>query len=289
MTRESDRALLQEALQTCRNVKYFLSLFTSSAGQEMTEAVIRNVENLERSVTARLAQPAAELEFEDQRVQTVYQILCDDERPPKGEHWEGFAARKIVAALEQPAAQPIDKCRDGSCDCCWTESEQPAAQPVAIPAGQLDEADICTVVGVKADGTEHVLGTAAVSPITKARDILRSYGLDDFSVGGDDWTNADAALQSCKDLIDWMKKAGWTPPGMLTQVNAAPAVTPTASADVERDAVLQTCNCRWDGDTQVQQCTLHEAHVDAIHEWADRAKEAEAKLRNIAAIAKEQP
>jgi hypothetical protein len=42
--------------------------------------------------------------------------------------------------------------------------------------------------------------------------------------------------------------------------------------------VQQTCNCRWDGEVQVQQCTLHEAHVDAIHEWAGRAKAAEAKL-----------
>jgi hypothetical protein len=40
----------------------------------------------------------------------------------------------------------------------------------------------------------------------------------------------------------------------------------------------QTCNCRWVGDVQTQQCTLHEAHVDTIHEWAERAKAAEAKL-----------
>ena len=42
---------------------------------------------------------------------------------------------------------------------------------------------------------------------------------------------------------------------------------------------LQTCNCRWDGEVQVQQCTLHESHVDAVHEWAERAKTAEAKLK----------
>jgi hypothetical protein len=42
---------------------------------------------------------------------------------------------------------------------------------------------------------------------------------------------------------------------------------------------LKICNCRWDGDAQVQQCTLHQAHVDAIHEWAERAKTAEAKLK----------
>jgi hypothetical protein len=41
---------------------------------------------------------------------------------------------------------------------------------------------------------------------------------------------------------------------------------------------LQTCNCRWDGETLVQQCTLHQSHVDAIHEWAERAKSAEQKL-----------
>jgi len=50
---------------------------------------------------------------------------------------------------------------------------------------------------------------------------------------------------------------------------------------------LTTCNCRWDGETQVQQCTLHEAHIDAIHEWAERAKTAEAKLS--APQAKPQP
>jgi hypothetical protein len=44
----------------------------------------------------------------------------------------------------------------------------------------------------------------------------------------------------------------------------------------------QTCNCRWVGDVQTQQCTLHEAHVDAIHEWAERAKAAEAKLAALA-------
>lgn len=36
------------------------------------------------------------------------------------------------------------------------------------------------------------------------------------------------------------------------------------------------CRCEWEGDIQVQQCTLHAAHVDAIHEWAERAKAAEA-------------
>jgi hypothetical protein len=40
-----------------------------------------------------------------------------------------------------------------------------------------------------------------------------------------------------------------------------------------------TCNCRWQGEKLVKQCTLHEAHRDAIHEWARRAKDAEAGLQ----------
>ena len=38
-------------------------------------------------------------QFDDPKVQAVYAILCEDAEPPKGEHWEGFAARRIVDAL----------------------------------------------------------------------------------------------------------------------------------------------------------------------------------------------
>jgi len=41
--------------------------------------------------------------FSYPRVQVVYEILCDLTPPPDGEHWEGFAATRIVAALAQPA------------------------------------------------------------------------------------------------------------------------------------------------------------------------------------------
>ena len=41
-------------------------------------------------------------EFEDADVQTVYRLLCDSEVPPSGDHWEGFAAQRIVAALRKP-------------------------------------------------------------------------------------------------------------------------------------------------------------------------------------------
>lgn len=42
------------------------------------------------------------------------------------------------------------------------------------------------------------------------------------------------------------------------------------------------CNCRWDGYEQIQTCELHQAHIDAIHEWAERAKTAERKLAALA-------
>ena len=49
-----------------------------------------------------LAQPEPVAKFDDPKVQLVYEILCSDEAPPKGEHWEGFMARRIVDALAHP-------------------------------------------------------------------------------------------------------------------------------------------------------------------------------------------
>ena len=37
--------------------------------------------------------------WDDPRVQLVYGILTDGALPPKDEHWEGWVARRIVAAL----------------------------------------------------------------------------------------------------------------------------------------------------------------------------------------------
>ena len=39
-------------------------------------------------------------DWHDPRVQLVYRLLCSDEKPPIEEHWEGYAARRIVAELE---------------------------------------------------------------------------------------------------------------------------------------------------------------------------------------------
>lgn len=38
-------------------------------------------------------------QFEDARVQKVYEIICGDHHPPYGEHWDGYVSRLIVDAL----------------------------------------------------------------------------------------------------------------------------------------------------------------------------------------------
>lgn len=50
---------------------------------------------------------AALPEFDDARVQRVYEVLIDGGAPPDpAEHWEGFVARRIVAALAADEARP---------------------------------------------------------------------------------------------------------------------------------------------------------------------------------------
>jgi hypothetical protein len=84
---------------------------------------------------------------------------------------------------------------------------------------------------------------------------------------------SDDPRESIRRLINWH-----------CAVQIDPLVSSAAQELIERgrrealEQPEQTCNCRWVGDVQTQQCTLHEAHVDAIHEWAERAKAAEAKL-----------
>ena len=79
----------------------------------------------------------------------IYDILCADEQPPEGQHWEGFVAKKIVAALAQPEpwtpddtayrpgglAQPEPPCKTGS-QCIGGKCLQ-CAQPEAEPVGWL--------------------------------------------------------------------------------------------------------------------------------------------------------
>lgn len=44
------------------------------------------------------------------------------------------------------------------------------------------------------------------------------------------------------------------------------------------DEELTPCACRWRAGEYVACCELHQAWREAIHDWAERAKEAEALL-----------
>jgi hypothetical protein len=52
--------------------------------------------------------------FDDPEVQIVYRLLCDYTPPPDGQHWEGFDARRIVAALRENVME-MALCESISC------------------------------------------------------------------------------------------------------------------------------------------------------------------------------
>lgn len=117
--------------------------------------------------------PSEREAFEDSRVQAVYDLLCDETPPPKGEHWEGFAARRIVAALatqptqaEAPSEREIPDCSCGNsylairtdvykdgrefvyCDCCGAMATRDlwraalaTQQPEALAQQERDRED----------------------------------------------------------------------------------------------------------------------------------------------------
>lgn len=55
-------------------------------------------------------------------------------------------------------------------------------------------------------------------------------------------------------------------------VKSSDALRIIAAYKVAQPAGLQTCNCRWNGETRVQQCTLHQAWEDNQHYQADELR-----------------
>ena len=81
------------------------------------------------------------VEFDDPRVQQVYKIICGDNHPPEGEHWDGYVSRLIVDALfhDEPTFATPD-CRD--CGCvqdgqCLCNPSKPSAESVKVPLGYV--------------------------------------------------------------------------------------------------------------------------------------------------------
>jgi hypothetical protein len=66
--------------------------------------------------------------WEDTRVQIAYELLCSDKMPPNPEeHWEGYAARRIVAAL---AALPAER-GDGTKRLTAKEADRQIGEAIA--------------------------------------------------------------------------------------------------------------------------------------------------------------
>jgi hypothetical protein len=82
------------------------------AAERQREVIVNNEPNEqeESAQSIPLGAPAELPPFDDPRVQLVYGLLCDtDSHPPPEQHWEGWLARRIVAALkatDAPAEKP---------------------------------------------------------------------------------------------------------------------------------------------------------------------------------------
>ena len=128
MTKEQDEHAAFEAV-------YSQALKDSESG------TIKDIARLcyHAALSAPRAEAVPQPKFSDPRVQKVYDILCANDEPPEGEHWEGFIARRIVDALDaQPEAVPGDEGLDWFLTNADAETRQRAgltAQPEAVPQG----------------------------------------------------------------------------------------------------------------------------------------------------------
>lgn len=67
--------------------------------EQREQVVLIRYADFKRLTGSSQAKSTAPAQWEDHRVQKVYEILCRDDAPPPGEHWEGFQARLIVDAI----------------------------------------------------------------------------------------------------------------------------------------------------------------------------------------------
>lgn len=73
--------------------------------------------------------------------------------------------------------------------------------------------------------------------------------------------------------------------GTAIHIDYRPAITALRAALQQAELQAQAreptgCACRWDkDDNRVQICERHQGWLDVVHEWAERAKSAEAELQ----------
>lgn len=92
------------------------------------------------------------------------------------------------------------------------------ARHAASPSFDLRPDDLCTIVGVKSDGTEVELGEGPIQPRSKAVELLRSYGFTDLDGESSD---GHYALMAIEELLSWMVRIGWKSPPVLTRPSDA--------------------------------------------------------------------
>lgn len=120
------------------------------------------------------------VKWEDQRVQQVYEVLCRNDAPPPGDHWEGFQARLIVDALfGKQQAEPVGG-EAGKIHAAWIDAGQPHSV-VAFQKG-YHAAQSGQLAGV-ADGWQLV----PIEPTTAMLDAAEHL----------DWTNDDVRSNCC--------------------------------------------------------------------------------------------
>ena len=71
------------------------------------------------------------------------------------------------------------------------------------------------VYGVKADGTEVLLGTVkGVPPVVKRKEIVANYF---WEPRGDEDDEAHACLWALEDYHEWLVEQGWKGPGLMVE------------------------------------------------------------------------
>lgn len=100
--------------------------------------------------------------------------------------------------------------------------------PQIDPAVAPDRGDLVTLVGVKADGTEEVIGQSTMPPLMKARQLVCEV----FGHPQGDGDDADLALCICEQLIEFMGKPAVV---NVTRQAAQPTMIPTS------DRILAAC------------------------------------------------
>lgn len=201
----------------------------------------------------------AELEATNRQVEILSDVLAESRRE--------VAALKVNAALDKKAENARElgldyepPCKTGSQ--CTSKCQQCVVQePVAWVTGFY--AGRCVI---------KTINPAAILPV----------GVALYTTPPTAPAQPAPTVQE-PDLIARLKRPEdhyeFTDPKKANAVLMSLCQEAAEALAVQHEPVFKPCSCRWKGEEQVQQCTLHAAHIEAIHEWAERAKTAEAKLK----------